>query len=52
MHALDWAIVAAYIAWLVFDGVKRTRLERTTHSYFFANCSFPWWVVGLSVMVI
>ena len=50
MHALDWAIVATYIAWLVFDGVKRTRLERTTHSYFLANRSLPWWAVGLSVM--
>ena len=50
MHALDWAIVAAYIAWLVVDGVKRTRLERTTQSYFLANRSLPWWAVGLSVM--
>ncbi len=50
MHALDWAIVASYIAWLVFDGVKRTRLERTTRSYFLANRSLPWWAVGLSVM--
>src|SRR6188474_3120898 len=50
MHALDWIIVVGYIAWLVFDGVKRTRLERTTQSYFLANRSLPWWAVGLSVM--
>jgi len=50
MHPLDWAIVAAYISWLVWDGVKRTRLERTTASYFLANRSLPWWAVGLSVM--
>jgi SSS family transporter len=50
MHYLDWAIVAGYITWLVFDGVKRTRLERTTQSYFLANRSLPWWAVGLSVM--
>ena len=30
MHLIDWAIVFAYIAWLVSDGVKRTKLERTT----------------------
>ena len=36
--------------WLVSDGVKRTRLERTTRSYFLANRSLPWWAVGLSVM--
>ncbi len=50
MHVLDWAVVAAYIAWLIWDGVKRTKLERTTESYFLANRSMPWWAVGLSVM--
>ncbi|MGH9755429.1 MAG: sodium:solute symporter, partial [Blastocatellia bacterium] len=30
--------------------VKRTKLERTTESYFLANRSLPWWAVGLSVM--
>ena len=50
MHALDWAVVAAYVAWLVWDGVKRTKLENTTESYFLANRSMPWWAVGLSVM--
>ena len=50
MHLLDWAVVAAYLAWMVWDGVKRTKLERTTESYFLANRSMPWWAVGLSVM--
>jgi SSS family solute:Na+ symporter len=50
MHIVDWAIVVGYIAWLVTDGVKRVRLERTTESYFLANRSLPWWAVGLSVM--
>jgi len=50
MHLLDWAVVAAYIAWLVSDGIKRTKLDRTTESYFLANRSMPWWAVGLSVM--
>jgi SSS family solute:Na+ symporter len=50
MHALDWAVVAAYVAWLIWDGVKRTKLENTTESYFLANRSMPWWAVGLSVM--
>lgn len=50
MHFLDWAVVIAYIAWLVSDGIKRTKLERTTESYFLANRSLPWWAVGLSVM--
>jgi len=50
MHPLDWVIVAGYIAWLVSDGIRRTRLERSTTSYFLANRSLPWWAVGLSVM--
>ncbi|RPH62000.1 MAG: sodium:solute symporter, partial [Acidobacteria bacterium] len=50
MHLIDWTIVVAYITWLVWDGVKRTKLEHTTESYFLANRSLPWWAVGLSVM--
>src|SRR6187455_3327077 len=50
MHPIDWAIVFVYIGWLVSDGVKRTKVERTTESYFLANRSLPWWAVGLSVM--
>src|SRR5688500_6392618 len=50
MHPIDWAIAGSYIAWLVWDGVKRTKLERTTESYFLANRSLPWWAVGLSVL--
>ena len=50
MHPLDWAVVAAYVGWLIWDGVKRTKLENTTESYFLANRSMPWWAVGLSVM--
>jgi SSS family solute:Na+ symporter len=50
MHLFDWVVVAAYIAWLISDGVKRTKLDRTTESYFLANRSMPWWAVGLSVM--
>ena len=50
MHPIDWIIVVGYIAWLVWDGVKRTTLERTTESYFLASRSLPWWAVGLSVM--
>jgi Na+/proline symporter len=50
MHPLDWIILVCFIAWLVADGIKRTKLERTTESYFLANRSLPWWAVGLSVM--
>ncbi len=50
MHPLDWAIAGSYIIWLVWDGIKRTKVEQSTESYFLANRSLPWWAVGLSVM--
>jgi SSS family solute:Na+ symporter len=50
MHPLDWALAIGFVGWLIWDGVKRTRLQRTTESYFLANRSLPWWAVGLSVM--
>src|ERR671917_610379 len=50
MHPIDWAIVVVYITWLISDGIRRTKLERTTESYFLANRSLPRWAVGLSVM--
>jgi solute:Na+ symporter, SSS family len=50
MHPLDWALAIGFIGWLISDGVRRVRLERTTESYFLANRSLPWWAVGLSVM--
>jgi SSS family solute:Na+ symporter len=50
MHPLDWLLAFGFIAWLISDGVRRRRLERTTESYFLANRSLPWWAVGLSVM--
>ena len=50
MHPVDWAIDAVYILWLVSDGLKRTKRDKTTESYFLANRSMPWWAVGLSVM--
>jgi Na+/proline symporter len=50
MHLIDWVVVLAYLAWLISDGIKRTKLDRTTESYFLANRSMPWWAVGLSVM--
>jgi SSS family solute:Na+ symporter len=50
MHPLDWALGIGFIGWLIWDGVKRVNLNKTTESYFLANRSLPWWAVGLSVM--
>jgi len=50
MHFLDWLIVFAYLAWVVFDGARRSRTAKGVRGYFLANRSLPWWAVGLSIM--
>ena len=50
MHLLDWLVVAAYLVWIVYDGLKRTKAANEVEGYFLANRSLPWWAVGLSVM--
>jgi SSS family transporter len=50
MHLLDWVVVAAYLVWIVYDGLKRTKDSDKVEGYFLANRSLPWWAVGLSVM--
>ena len=50
MHLLDWAIVAAYLAFVIWDGIRMTKHTGSVEGYFLANRSLPWWAVGLSVM--
>jgi Na+/proline symporter len=50
MHPLDWVVVVAYIVWIVYDGVRRSKNTDKVEGYFLANRSLPWWAVGLSVM--
>src|SRR5438552_10298630 len=50
MRWLDWAVVAAYLVWVVATGLRMSRRARGIDSYFRANRSLPWWAVGLSVM--
>jgi SSS family transporter len=50
MHILDWAVVAAYLAYVIWDGVRMTKHSKTKEGFFLANRGLPWWAVGLSVM--
>jgi Na+/proline symporter len=50
MRTLDWLVVVAYLVWIVYDGLKRTKGTSEVEGYFLANRSLPWWAVGLSVM--
>ena len=50
MYFLDWAIVVAYLVYVIWDGIRMTRHSGDVEGYFLANRSLPWWAVGLSVM--
>ncbi len=50
MRLLDWAIVAAYLVYVIWDGIRMTKHSGSKEGYFLANRSLPWWAVGLSVM--
>jgi SSS family solute:Na+ symporter len=50
MHPVNWAIVIAYLVYVVWDGVRRSRNTHELEGYFLANRNLPWWAVGLSVM--
>ena len=49
MGTLDWAIVAAYLGYILWTGVQMRR-SGTNEAYFLAGSSLPWWSVGLSVL--
>ena len=50
MRALDWAVVVAYVGWIIIDGLRRSKGTDKVAGYLLANRSLPWWAVGLSVM--
>jgi len=50
MHRIDWTIFAAYLAWIIWDGLRPTEKSNELEGYLLAGRSLPWWAVGLSVM--
>jgi Na+/proline symporter len=50
MRSLDWVVVVAYVAWIVYDGLRRAKGTDKVEGYFLGNRSLPWWAIGLSVM--
>jgi solute:Na+ symporter, SSS family len=50
MSLVDWAIVGAYLIWVVWDGIRLSRNTHEVEGYLLAGRSLPWWAVGLSVM--
>ena len=50
MRPLDWAVLVAYVGWIIVDGLRRSKGTDKVDGYLLANRSLPWWAVGLSVM--
>ena len=50
MHPIDWTIIAVYLTWIVWDGLRLTKRSHELEGYFLASRSLPWWAGGLSVM--
>lgn len=51
MAPLDWAIIAAYLAFALAVGVVfRRRAGRTMTDYFLSGRKLPWWIVGTSIV--
>ena len=50
MTSVDWVIVAIYLIWIVWDGLRLTKRSNEIEGYFLGGRSLPWWAVGLSVM--
>ena len=50
MRPLDWAVVVAYLVWIVYDGIRRAKGTDKIDGYFLGNRTLPWWAIGLSVI--
>src|SRR5688500_1526434 len=50
MHWIDWAVIAVYLVWMIWDGLRMTKRSDELEGYFLGARSLPWWAVGLSVM--
>ncbi len=50
MHALDIAVVAGYMLVLVAIGLRVSRRQKTTDTYFLAERSIPGWAAGMSLL--
>ena len=50
MGALDWAIVAAYGAVLLWIGFAASRKQTDTDEYFRGSRQLPWWALGFSII--
>lgn len=50
MNWIDWAVFVGFLAYCVWDGVRRSHAATSLDGYYAGNRSIPWWAAGLSIM--
>lgn len=50
MSNLDWAVLIATLAFIVFYGLWKTRSVNSTESYILGDRELKWYTIGLSIM--
>jgi SSS family transporter len=50
MRAADWAVLTAWLVFLVSYGLWRGRGSKTVDQYLLAGKTMPWYAMGLSIM--
>jgi Na+/proline symporter len=50
MQQIDWIVLVATLAFIVFYGIYKTRGRKNAHDYIRGGNESNWWTVGLSVM--
>jgi solute:Na+ symporter, SSS family len=49
LRPLDLAVIAIYFIAVILIGLRFTRRQKSTETYFVAERKIPWWAMGLSV---
>ncbi|MCA8974965.1 MAG: hypothetical protein KDC98_09600 [Planctomycetes bacterium] len=50
MRAVDWIVFVLFLAYVVWDGIRRRAAAKDLDGYYAGGRSIPWWAAGLSIM--
>lgn len=50
MRIVDWIVFFGFLAYVVWDGMRRREQSKSLEGYFAGGRQIPWWAAGLSIM--
>jgi SSS family transporter len=50
MRTIDWVVFVLFLAYVVWDGMRRHKGAQSLEGYFAGGRAIPWWAAGLSIM--